>query len=56
MHETRGVPTCYVVLALTGAVVTGNSDVICAIPGRSTLRAGGRPLPGGARLGPTILS
>jgi hypothetical protein len=47
MHETRGVPTCYVVLALTGAVVTGNSDVICAIPGRSTLRAGGRPLPGG---------
>jgi hypothetical protein len=54
MHGTGGVPTCYVVLALTGAAVTGNSDVVCAIPGRSTLRARGRPVPGGARLGRTI--
>jgi hypothetical protein len=32
MHETGGVPTCYVVLSMTGASVTGNSDVLCAIP------------------------
>jgi hypothetical protein len=40
MHETSGIPTCYVVLAMTGAAVTGNSDVVCAIPGQSSLAAG----------------
>ena len=39
MHETGGVPTCYAVLALTGAAVTGNSDILCAIPGHSDLTA-----------------
>ena len=37
MHETGGVPTCYAVLAMTGATVTGNSDILCAIPGHSDL-------------------
>jgi hypothetical protein len=39
MHETGGIPTCYAVLAMTGAAVTGNSDVLCAIPGHSNLAA-----------------
>jgi len=37
MHETGGAPTCYVVFALTGGSVSGNSDVLCAVPGSSTL-------------------
>ena len=36
MHETAGRPTCYVVLALTGAAVSGSSDMLCAIPGESS--------------------
>jgi hypothetical protein len=40
MHETGGVPTCYAVLAMTGDTVSGNSDIVCAIPGRSNLDAG----------------
>jgi hypothetical protein len=32
MHETSGVPTCYVLFPRSGASVTGNSDVLCAIP------------------------
>jgi calcineurin-like phosphoesterase family protein len=32
MHETSGVPTCYVLFPRSGASVTGNSDVVCAIP------------------------
>jgi hypothetical protein len=40
MHETGGVPTCYAVLAMTGATVSGNSDIVCAIPGRSNLGSG----------------
>ena len=39
MHDTGGVPTCYVVLPLSGAGVTGNSDALCAVPGVSTLVA-----------------
>jgi hypothetical protein len=37
MHETAGTPTCYVLLVMTGASVTGNSDALCAIPGQSAL-------------------
>jgi hypothetical protein len=37
MHETAGVPTCYVLLVRSGASVTGNSDAVCAVPGQSDL-------------------
>jgi 3',5'-cyclic AMP phosphodiesterase CpdA len=39
MHETSGVPTCYVLFVRSGASVTGNSDVLCAVPGQSALSA-----------------
>jgi hypothetical protein len=45
MDETAGVPTCYVLLAITGGSVTGNSDVLCAIPGQSDLFTAGSRLP-----------
>jgi 3',5'-cyclic AMP phosphodiesterase CpdA len=32
MHETSGVPTCYVLFPRSGASVTGRSDVLCVIP------------------------
>ena len=32
MHETSGVPTCYVLFPRSGGSVTGNSDVLCAVP------------------------
>jgi hypothetical protein len=37
MHETLGVPTCYLVVALNGSSVTGYSDVVCAVPGVASL-------------------
>ena len=40
MHETAGTPTCYLLLVITGASVTGNSDALCAIPGQSALAGG----------------
>ena len=40
MHETAGRPTCYVVLVITGASVTGYSDALCVIPGQSNLATG----------------
>ena len=39
MHDTGGVATCYVVLPLNGGSVTGNSDVVCAVPGQATIAA-----------------
>ena len=39
MHETDGIPTCYLVLARTAGSVVGNSDTLCAIPGLSALSA-----------------
>ena len=41
MHETTGKPTCYVVLSMTGASATGNSNVLCAIPGQAVLVGSG---------------
>jgi hypothetical protein len=38
MHDTGGVPTCYVVAAMSGATITGTSDVLCAFPGNSAVR------------------
>lgn len=40
MHETSGIPTCYLVLTTASGPVAGNSDVLCAIPGLSDLSAG----------------
>jgi hypothetical protein len=37
MHDTAGVATCYIVAALSGAAVTGTSDVLCALPGNAAL-------------------
>ena len=37
MHETLGIPTCYLVVALNGSSVTGYSDVVCAVPGVASL-------------------
>jgi len=41
MHDTGGVPTCYVVAAMAGAGVAGTSDVLCALPGYAALRPAG---------------
>lgn len=38
-HDTAGRPTCYVLQVITGGSVTGTSDLLCAIPGQSSLRA-----------------
>ena len=37
MHDTGGVPTCYVVAAMSGATIAGTSDVLCALPGYAAL-------------------
>jgi hypothetical protein len=37
MHDTGGRPTCYVIVAMSGAAATGYSDALCAVPGISTL-------------------
>jgi hypothetical protein len=34
--DTNGLPACYVVLAVSGATVLGNSDFHCVIPGVSS--------------------
>jgi hypothetical protein len=41
MHDTGGVPTCYVVAALSGAAIAGTSDVLCALPGSAALTGAG---------------
>ena len=41
MHDTGGVPTCYVVAAMSGAAIAGTSDVLCAFPGGSALSGAG---------------
>ena len=41
MHDTGGVPTCYVVAAMSGAAIAGTSDVLCALPGSAALSGAG---------------
>ena len=36
--NTNGLPACYVVLAIFGATVLGNSDFHCVIPGVSVFQ------------------
>ena len=43
MHDTAAKPTCYVLLVMTGGSVTGNSEVLCALPGQSALVTAGSP-------------
>jgi hypothetical protein len=37
IHDTGGVPTCYIVAARSGASIIGTTDVLCALPGYSAL-------------------
>ena len=41
MHETSGRPTCYVLFGTNGPAITGNTDVLCAIPGQAALADSG---------------
>jgi hypothetical protein len=41
MHDTAGVPTCYVVAAMSGAAIAGTSDLLCALPGSAALSGAG---------------
>jgi hypothetical protein len=41
MHDTGGVPTCYIVAAMSGAAIAGTSDVLCALPGNASLSTAG---------------
>jgi glucose/arabinose dehydrogenase len=38
-HSTRGVPTCYVLVALAGTQVLGNTAALCGVPNVQTLAA-----------------
>lgn len=39
-HDTGGLPTCYVVVALSGSTPIGNTDALCGLPGLSRLGTG----------------
>ena len=40
--NTGGVPTCYVVFAMSGGVLMGNTDALCGAPGTGTISAAGQ--------------
>jgi hypothetical protein len=34
-HDTGGQPRCYVLMAESGGVASGNTDVLCGVPGQA---------------------
>jgi len=40
VDDTGGIPTCYLLAPMAGGSMLGNSDMLCGVPGTSTIGSG----------------